>query len=141
VYIQSVRKIVKFRVISLATILVAPPLMLRAGQQALINDQRLKVSQSLSGHVKVSGSPDALEGVVVEVCGSPWKMKGSVSCEKLLGSMSTDASGNFSFPSIKGKGTYYIRFFKSTGFNPLFVRVQLRRSGTPELTIELPLAS
>jgi hypothetical protein len=136
-----VRTIVNSRIIPLTAILLASLSGMRAGQQALIDDQRLKVTQSLTGHVQVSGSTDGLDGVLVEVCGSPWKLKGSVSCKKLLGSISTDASGNFSFPSIKGRGTYYIRFFKGNGFNPLFVRVQLRRSGPPELTIELPLAS
>jgi hypothetical protein len=136
-----VHPIAKSRIFSLVAILVASLSVPLAGQQADIDDLRLKVSQSLKGHVEVSGSTDGLEGVLVEVCGSPWKMKGDVSCKDLLGSMSTDARGNFSFPSIKGKGTYYIRFFKGDGFNPLFVRVQLRHSGTPELTIDLPLAS
>jgi hypothetical protein len=136
-----VHLIAKLLIISFVAILLASLSVPVAGQQVNIDDQRLKVSQSLKGHVEVSGSADGLEGVLVEVCGSPWKMKGDVSCMDLLGSMRTDARGNFSFQSIKGKGTYYIRFFKGDGFNPLFVRVQLKHAGTPELTIDLLLAS
>jgi len=127
--------------IPFASILLALLSVPLAGQQTSIDDQRLKISQKLKGHVEVSGSPDGVEGVLVEVCGSPWKMKGEVSCNKLLGSMRTNATGKFFFPSIRGKGIYYIRFFKTGGFNPLFVLVQLKDSGTPELTIDLPVAS
>lgn len=141
VYSQIVPSANRLRVIRLASILLALRSLPLAGQQTTIDDQRLKISQKLKGHVEVSGSPDGVEGVLVEVCGSPWELMGEVSCNKRLGSMRTDAAGNFFFPSIKGKGIYYLRFFKTGGFNPLFVQVQLKRSGTPELTIDLPVAS
>lgn len=131
----------RLRVIPFASILLALLPVPLAGQQDGIDDQRLKISQKLNGHVQVAGSADGVEGVLVEVCGSPWKLKGEVSCNKLLGSMRTDAAGNFFFPSIRGRGIYYIRFFKTGGFNPLFVQVQLKQSGTPELTIDLPVTS
>jgi hypothetical protein len=94
----------------------------------------------LTGHVLVSGSSDGIDGVLVEVCGSAWNMKGGVFCKKLLGSVKTDANGNFSFPSIKVTGSYFLRFF-GYGVAPLFVRVQLRPSGTPKLTIKLQPAA
>jgi len=123
----------------LAVVLLVTFSRLVAAQRTVIDDQRLKVSQRLAGYVHVRS--ERIKGVLVEVCASPWKIKGNISCKKLLGSATTDANGSFSFPSLRGKGIYYMRFDGSNGLNPLFVRVQLKSSGTPELSIELPVAT
>ena len=116
----------------LAYVFVTSPLLFAAQPQGiyLIDDQRLKLSRNLTGDVR-SGIPARdVAGVLVQVCGRPWSKIGDVSCGKSLGSTTTDASGNFSFASFKGKGIYYLYFYK-IGYQPLLLRVQLKPAAPP----------
>jgi len=128
--------------VPLACIFVASSLLLAAQPQGiyLIDDQQLRLSRSLTGNVRAGIPSEGVAGVLVEVCGRPWNKIGGVSCGKSLGSTTTDVSGNFSFTALKGKGTYYL-YFSKIGLQPLLLRVQLKPSGPPTLTVGLDVST
>ena len=126
----------------LACIFLGSSLLFAAQPQGIyiIGDQRLKVSQSLTGDVRAGIRSEGVAGVLVEVCGRAWNKMRGVSCGKSLGSTTTDGSGNFSFASLKGKGTYYLHLSK-TGYQPLLIRVQLKPSRPPALAVQLEVST
>src|SRR6266700_4115809 len=93
-------------------------------QYILIEQKRVEVSRSLSGHVNV-GMESPAENVTVELRSPDWN--------KVLASTKTDKVGYFSFGNVPGE-LFYVHF-SSPGINPFQLRVRIKKSAKRDLTI------
>jgi hypothetical protein len=101
-------------------------------QNAVVIQQEVLTSETLSGHVQLGAVPSGLRNVLIEVCDAQWK--------KSIASTTTDSDGVFSFPAFKSKGTYHLRL-SMPGANTLLVTVKIKRSAPKELSLSLTPAT
>jgi hypothetical protein len=101
-------------------------------QNAVVVQEEVLNSQTLSGHVQLGTVPSGLKNVLVEVCDAEWK--------KSIASTSTDIDGAFSFPAFKSKKMYYLRL-SMPGANILLVKVRLKSSAPKDLSLRLTFAT
>jgi hypothetical protein len=101
-------------------------------QTALIVQQKVSVSQALSGHVNAGLAPEPAKGVTVELCSPDW--------QTVIASAKTDDRGYFSLEKPATGKLFYIRL-SAPGINPYRLRVRIQKHGPPELTIHLSIAT
>jgi hypothetical protein len=100
-------------------------------QTALIVQQKVSVSQALSGHVNAGLAQEPAKGVTVELCSPDW--------QTVIASAKTDDRGYFLLEKpVTGK-LFYIRL-SAPGINQYRLRVRIQKHGPPELTIHLSIA-
>jgi len=106
------------------------PIHLHA-QYTTIEIEKVQLVRSLAAVVlDRAGSP--IPGVLVEECSSDWKQS--------LRSIKTDATGGFTFASVKGRDVYYLQL-RMNGFNLLRVRVKIDPKRGKNLRLKLQVAT
>lgn len=100
-------------------------------QTALVVQQGVVVSRSLSGHVDVGLTKVPAKGVTVELCSSDW--------QTVLASTKTDDNGYFSLEQRAAK-LFYIRV-SSPGVNPFQLRVRVKKHAARDLKIHPSIAT
>ncbi len=89
-------------------------------------------SRSLHGRVVIENTKDALEGVLVEDCGSDW--------QSVTQTARTDNTGNFVFRAA-GKGVHFLRFsMKGMQTVKIAVRVSILAPKS-QIHVEMPVAT
>lgn len=100
-------------------------------QNAVVLEETVLTSQSLSGHVRLGANESGLHGVHIDICDSKWK--------NVVASTTSDEDGMFSFPSRR-KGLYHLRL-SLPGANTLLVKVKLASKGPAQLSLTLTPAT
>jgi hypothetical protein len=80
----------------------------------------------------LAGDEHPIADVRVQLCAPDWK-----NCAQTT---TTDASGEFSFPSITAKKLYYLRLL-APGFDPLEVKIRTSRFGRDRLVLHMVVAT
>ena len=89
-------------------------------------------SRSLHGRVVIENTKDALEGVLVEDCGSDWQSVNQTA--------HTDNTGHFVFPSAQ-KGVHFLRF-SMIGMQTVKIAVRVSIvAPKSQIRVEMPVAN
>jgi hypothetical protein len=110
-------------------------LLLAAGtghSTELVEQEKISVSRTLSGHADVGSLNAPADGVTVELCSSDWKA--------VLASTKTDEKGHFSLEKPATGKLFYIRL-SAPGMDIYQLRVRIKKNAAAELTIHLSVAT
>ena len=102
-------------------------------QNAVIEESRIRSTQTLSGRVQFGPVSSGLKDVLIEVCDSQWKNP--------TARTTTNGDGDFSFPKLSQQKLYYLKI-SMPGANTLLLKVRLSPiAAKKKLTIKLIAAT